>query len=118
MAFKLYDTYGLSLDIVEDVAREEDLKIDTIGYEKAMDGQRTLSQESWKGSGEEGIPEAFRKLTTKGISSRFVGYEDLNIKSRIVALVKGDKDGVHLWAACVPQLPLPGSHGGVRFGGA
>ncbi len=52
LAFKLYDTYGLSVDIVEDVARESDLNIDMAAYERAMDGQRAKSQESWKGSGE------------------------------------------------------------------
>jgi len=40
LAFKLYDTYGLSVDIVEDVAREEGLKVDIEGYEKAMSGRR------------------------------------------------------------------------------
>jgi len=33
LAFKLYDTYGLSLDIVEDVAREEGMKIDAAVYD-------------------------------------------------------------------------------------
>jgi alanyl-tRNA synthetase len=117
LAFKLYDTYGLSLDIVEDVAREEGLKIDTVGYEEAMAGQRTQSQESWKGSGEEGIPEAFRKLTAKGISSRFVGYENLSVKSRIVALVRGDKEVSSAQegdkvAVVLEQTPFYGEAGG------
>jgi alanyl-tRNA synthetase len=117
LAFKLYDTYGLSLDIVEDVAREEGLKIDTVGYEEAMAGQRTQSQESWKGSGEEGIPEAFRKLTAKGISSRFVGYEDLSVKSKIVALVRGDKEVSSAQAGdevavVLEQTPFYGEAGG------
>ncbi|MBN2123398.1 MAG: alanine--tRNA ligase, partial [Deltaproteobacteria bacterium] len=51
LAFKLYDTYGLSLDIVQDVAREEGLGVDLGGYEEAMARQRAQSQESWKGSG-------------------------------------------------------------------
>ena len=117
LAFKLYDTYGLSLDIVEDVAREEGLKIDTKGYEEAMAGQRTQSQESWKGSGEEGIPKAFRKLTAKGVSSRFVGYEDLSVKSKIVALVKGDKEVSSARAGdevevVLEQTPFYGEAGG------
>jgi alanyl-tRNA synthetase len=117
LAFKLYDTYGLSLDIVEDVAREEGLKIDTVGYKEAMAGQRSQSQESWKGSGEEGIPEAFRKLTAKGISSRFVGYEDLSVKSKIVALVKGEKEVSFAQAGdevevVLEQTPFYGEAGG------
>ena len=117
LAFKLYDTYGLSLDIVEDVAREEGLEIDTVGYEEAMAAQRTQSQESWKGSGEEGIPEAFRKLTAKGISSRFVGYEGLSVRSKIVALVRGDKEVSSAQAGdevevVLEQTPFYGEAGG------
>ncbi|MBN1831888.1 MAG: alanine--tRNA ligase [Deltaproteobacteria bacterium] len=117
LAFKLYDTYGLSLDIVEDVAREEGMKIDTVGYEEAMAGQRSQSQESWKGSGEEGIPEIFRKLTAKGISSRFVGYEDLSVKSKIVALVIGEKEVSSAQAGdevevIIEQTPFYGEAGG------
>jgi alanyl-tRNA synthetase len=92
LAFKLYDTYGLSVDIVEDVAREEGLVVDMAGYEKAMARQRTKSQESWKGSGEEEVPEAYRKLTAKGLSSQFVGYDKLNSESRVIALVVGGKE--------------------------
>ena len=77
LAFKLYDTYGLSLDIVEDVAREEGFRIDQAGYEQAMARQRNLSQEAWKGSGEEEIPETYRKLAARGVRCDFRGYEGL-----------------------------------------
>ena len=91
VAFKLYDTYGLSLDIVQDVAREEGLHLDMAGYEQAMDRQRSQSQQAWKGSGEEEIPEAFRKLTSEGVACRFLGYEELEVKGRIQGLVSGGK---------------------------
>jgi len=92
LAFKLYDTYGLSVDIVEDVAREEGLKVDIAGYEQAMAGQRSQSQESWKGSGEEEIPEAYRKMSSRGVTSHFTGYENLSSKSKVVSLLKsGDE---------------------------
>ena len=87
ITFKLYDTYGLSADIVEDVAREEGLTVDMPGYEKAMARQRVQSQESWKGSGEEEIPDVYRKLTAEGVRSRFLGYQDLNSESEVLALV-------------------------------
>ena len=88
LAFKLYDTYGLSVDIVEDVAREEGLKIDMAGYEQAMSLQRSRSQESWKGSGEEEIPEAYRKLSAEGLATRFLGYETLSSPSKVMAILK------------------------------
>ncbi len=88
LSFKLYDTYGLSVDIVEDVAREEGLKVDMAGYQKAMAVQRSQSQEAWKGSGEEEIPEAYRKLSARGLKTRFVGYENLTSTAEVVAVIK------------------------------
>jgi len=92
VAFKLYDTYGLSLDIVQDVAREEGLRVDVASYDEAMKRQRTLSQESWKGSGEEEVPEVYQKLSGQGLATHFVGYETLVSDSKVVAVLKGGKE--------------------------
>jgi alanyl-tRNA synthetase len=91
LVFKLYDTYGLSLDIVQDVAREEGLSVDMQGYRRSMDLQRTKSQQAWKGSGEEEVPEAFRKLASEGISCVFSGYDALECRARVTALIRDGK---------------------------
>jgi alanyl-tRNA synthetase len=39
-AFRLYDTYGLPLDFVEDLAGERHVAIDRPGFDRAMEGQR------------------------------------------------------------------------------
>jgi alanyl-tRNA synthetase len=92
LAFKLYDTYGLSIDIVEDVARDEGLKIDRTGYDEAMGRQKSQSQESWKGSGEEAIPEAYRGLGARGVTTEFIGYETFKSISGIVTIIKGGQE--------------------------
>jgi len=92
VAFKLYDTYGLSLDIVEDVARDEGLTVDTEGYQRSMSRQRTLSQESWKGSGEAEIPEVFRKFLARGLTNRFVGYDQLESETSLTAMAAAGKE--------------------------
>jgi alanyl-tRNA synthetase len=92
LAFKLYDTYGLSIDIVEDVARDEGLKIDRTGYDEAMGRQKSQSQESWKGSGEEAIPEAYRGLGARGVTTEFIGYETFKSISGIVSIIKGGQE--------------------------
>ncbi|RLB86625.1 MAG: alanine--tRNA ligase [Deltaproteobacteria bacterium] len=117
LAFKLYDTYGLSIDIVQDVAREEGLTVDLNGYDKAMEQRRKLSQASWKGSGEEDIPKSYKKLFGEGFSTRFVGYDTLESEGRIVAIVSngvetdkaksGDKVEIVL-----DQTPFYGESGG------
>jgi alanyl-tRNA synthetase len=117
LAFKLYDTYGLSVDIVGDVARDEDLEVDTAGYERSMNRQRGLSQESWKGSGEEGIPEIYRKIMAKGVKSRFTGYEDLRTTAKILALVREGKETGSATAGdraeiVLDQTPFYGESGG------
>jgi alanyl-tRNA synthetase len=92
VTFKLYDTYGLSFDIVQDVAREEGLTVDAAAFDAAMAQRRALSQESWKGSGEEKIPEVFKKLLAEGVKSGFLGYERLRSKAHIVALFVDGKE--------------------------
>lgn len=76
-AFKLYDTYGLSLDIVQDVAKEEGLGIDLMGYKAAMEVQRTRSQEAWKTDHTFQVPSHLKDLVSEGHVTTFVGYETL-----------------------------------------
>jgi alanyl-tRNA synthetase len=106
IAFKLYDTYGLSVDILKDVARDENLQIDMAGYDQAMTAQRTLSQESWKGSGEEDIPEAFRGLLARGLKSRFLGYETLVSKAKVAALFVEGKEAITAEAGTRAEVML------------
>jgi len=117
VAFKLYDTYGLSLDIVEDVARDEHLRVDRDGYQRSMARQRTLSQESWKGSGETEVPEVFRGLLARGLVTRFVGYDTLESETRIIALVADGKEAQTLAAGeeaevILSQTPFYAESGG------
>jgi alanyl-tRNA synthetase len=62
------------------------------GYDQAMAKQRIQSQESWKGSGEDEIPEAYRKLSGKGLASQFLGYETLISRSKVVAILMDGKE--------------------------
>jgi alanyl-tRNA synthetase len=39
-AFRLYDTFGLPLDFIEDLASERKLVLDRAGFDRAMEGQR------------------------------------------------------------------------------
>ena len=39
-AFRLYDTFGVPFDFIEDTAATNDVRVDKAGYERAMEGQR------------------------------------------------------------------------------
>lgn len=92
LAFKLYDTYGLSIDIVEDVARDEGLKVEMDTYEELMSSQRSQSRESWKGSGEEKIPRVYKKLIADGTRSDFIRDQAGNIEVKVSAILKEGKE--------------------------
>jgi alanyl-tRNA synthetase len=92
VAFKLYDTYGFPLDLVEDVCREDGLHVDLSGFETAMDRQRTQSRASWKGSGEEAAPEPVSRLTAGGFKVNFLGYEQTSAEARLVLLMKEGRE--------------------------
>jgi len=42
--FRLYDTYGLPLDFIEDLAAERDVTVDRGGFERCLEAQRTQSR--------------------------------------------------------------------------
>ncbi|HWW82298.1 MAG TPA: alanine--tRNA ligase, partial [Vicinamibacterales bacterium] len=39
-AFRLYDTFGVPYDFIEDTAATQDVRVDRDGYDRAMEGQR------------------------------------------------------------------------------
>jgi alanyl-tRNA synthetase len=117
VTFKLYDTYGLAPDIVQDVAREEGFKVDLDGFDRAMARQRSLSQESWKGSGEEEIPELYRALVNRGVVCEFLGYEALAHSANVTALMMEGKEIASAKAGdrvevVLDQTPFYGESGG------
>lgn len=50
-AFQLYDTFGFPLDLTQLMAREQNLKVDTAGFEKLMEEQRERARAAQKPSG-------------------------------------------------------------------
>ncbi len=91
LAFKLYDTYGFPLDLVQDALREEGLGLDLEGYEEHMRRQREASRAAWKGAGEE-IPEVYVEMASWP-PTHFLGYDTLTAESTILALIHHETAG-------------------------
>ncbi|MGD2271277.1 MAG: alanine--tRNA ligase [Desulfobacterales bacterium] len=87
--FKLYDTYGFPVDIVNDVVRDKGLTLDLKGFDKAMEGQRAQSRSVATFSK---VSDAYKDLTAKGFQSVFVGYDQSSFGSKVVVLVKDDSE--------------------------
>jgi alanyl-tRNA synthetase len=89
-AFKLFDTYGLPIDVTESVLEDEGLKVDMEGFEKEMEGQREKSRAGTKIAGDifGGGPVA--TLREQGADSTFTGYEEDATDARILGMVAGE----------------------------
>ena len=46
MVFRLYDTYGLPLEVIREIAEEERFQIDEAGFNEALEGQREQSRKA------------------------------------------------------------------------
>jgi alanyl-tRNA synthetase len=91
-AFKLYDTYGLPRDFIDDVTRDAGVRVDWDDYDRAMEEQRTRARASWKGVHKEAASPAYSKLaeTSKTEPDFYFGTETRDC--RIEAIVT--KDGL------------------------
>ncbi len=69
-AFKLYDTFGMPLDFMQDAARDQGIAFDQAGFEHAMEEQKTRARASWKGGAKQTANPAYQQLP----KSIFEGY--------------------------------------------
>ncbi len=87
--FKLYDTYGFPLDLIEEAAREQGLVADREGFQRALDAQRDRARKSAVFAAEQEKP-CVAELTQRLRPTEFLGYQALESESVVQALLKGD----------------------------
>ncbi len=88
-AFKLYDTFGLPLDLMRDVAQARGMTIDEGGFEEAMQEQRERSRRGMKEVGP-AVSGVVDRLPVRRIDFR--GYEETRIEdARVIALLREDR---------------------------
>ena len=69
-AFKLYDTFGMPLDFMQDAARDRGVNFDHSSFDRAMAEQRERARASWKGAAKQTANPAYQQLP----KSVFEGY--------------------------------------------
>ncbi|MFB3924726.1 MAG: alanine--tRNA ligase [Syntrophales bacterium] len=118
VVFRLYDTFGFPVDLTADIVRKDNFTLDTEGFERAMEAQREKARESWKGSGEQAVSDTYKKLSLKGMSTTFVGYEGVTeARSHVIAILKNDQEAEELFEGenaeiFVEHTPFYGETGG------
>lgn len=85
--FKLYDTYGFPLDLAQDIADDNNLTVDSRGFNEEMELQKTRARSSWVGA-EEAVAVVYKKAGEMFKSTEFLGYHDLQADSKVNALIQ------------------------------
>ena len=88
--FKLYDTYGFPLDLITEACREQGMKVDEAGFDRAIEEQRTRARKTGGFEAETARP-VVADLAKRVGATQFVGYERLDAESVVQAILKGDR---------------------------
>ncbi|MGY0204520.1 alanine--tRNA ligase [Acinetobacter soli] len=80
--FKLYDTYGFPTDLTADIARERDLEIDQIGFEREMEAQRRRARDAGK------FAVDYNSIVKVDGETQFDGYDATSGHGQIIAIYK------------------------------
>ncbi len=90
--FRLYDTYGLPLELIREIAEEEQFHLDEAGFETALDQQRQRSRQAGGEARKElaAVREALRD-DERG-ASIFTGYRELDLDGvRVAGLARAEE---------------------------
>jgi alanyl-tRNA synthetase len=86
--FRLYDTYGLSVDFTEELARDQGKGVDAAGFERELAAQQDRARQSSRMAAVKGDP-VFMKLADEGVRTDFLGYTDLAVEgARVLAVLR------------------------------
>jgi len=84
--FKLYDTYGFPIELTEEYAEEENMKVDHEGFDVAMEEQRERARSARQDT--ESMHVQGGILGDLHVSSTFIGYGNLHSETKVQAIIK------------------------------
>ncbi|SDT41255.1 alanine--tRNA ligase [Pseudomonas prosekii] len=82
VVFKLYDTYGFPMDLTADIARERNLTVDEVGFEREMEAQRVRARSA------SSFGLDYNTLVKVDVATEFTGYKATSGSAKIVAIYK------------------------------
>lgn len=86
--FELYDTYGFPPELTAEIAVENRLSVSFEDFEKILEERREESKKSWIAKEFKYSGELYAKIHSKEASSEFIGYENDEIETQVLALIK------------------------------
>ncbi|HEX7755843.1 MAG TPA: alanine--tRNA ligase, partial [Niabella sp.] len=105
-AFELYDTYGFPIDLTRLIASENTILIDEPGFEAAMQEQKNRSRSATAVDTEDW------QQVHPDVPAKFVGYDDLNVPTRVVKYRKVKAKGREQYQVVLETTPFYAESGG------
>ena len=95
-AFRLYDTFGLPREFIEDMVEERKLTLDTAGFDQAMQGQKEKARAKSKfGAGAATEDAVWQVRPGLGpLPDQFRGYDGTTLNTQIVELLDTNRTPV------------------------
>lgn len=95
-AFRLYDTFGMPLDFIQDAARDQGIAFDQEGFDRSLREQRERAKASWKGAAKATANPQYRNLSR----SAFEGYRLTRSNDcEVLAIIKDGQGSQELMPA-------------------
>ena len=88
-AFRLYDTFGFPFELTREIAEENNLKVDEEGFKNAMQEQKNRAKAATAKISVTGDIK-YAKVEEQVGSTEFVGYEETECNSKVLALIEGE----------------------------
>ena len=120
-AFDLYDTYGFPLELTQEIAEEQGLEVDVVGFEAEMKEQKKRSKDSAE-TIDLMTKNALGEIIKSSKETGFLGYTQLTAESQIMGIVvvsddEGSQNAVTANAGdtvqiVLDQTPFYGESGG------
>ena len=115
--FKLYDTYGFPVDLTAEILEEKGFSYDEAGFKACMDEQREKARKARKTTNYMGADVTVYESIDPSITTEFVGYDKLIVRSEITVLtteseiVEALSDG-EIGTVIVKETPFYATMGG------
>ena len=104
--FRLYDTFGMPLDWINEMADERNFTVDEAGFQAEMARQRDRARASWKGAEKAVLSPVYTEILKQG-QTIFEGYQQTESqKCTVVALLLDSKSVNELPTGSKAELVL------------
>ncbi|WP_022850524.1 alanine--tRNA ligase [Limisalsivibrio acetivorans] len=85
--FRLYDTYGFPVDLLEDMAEDSGFALDMTGFNKEMAEQQERAKKSWSSAAYESVSGVYSDIASELKQTPFIGYSDLERQTVVKSII-------------------------------